>query len=39
MMKISPGDKNEIQKVWRKICNVIFRGAPNIAKFFKANRV
>ena len=39
MMTISPDDKNKIQKVWRKICNLIFRGAPNIAKFFKANRV
>lgn len=39
MMKISPDDRNKIQKVWRKICNIIFRGAPNIAKFFKANRV
>ena len=39
MMTISPEDTNKIQKVWRKICNIIFRGAPNIAKFFKANRV
>ena len=39
MMSISPEDTDKIQKVWRKICNIIFRGAPNIAKFFKANRV
>jgi hypothetical protein len=35
----TPDDQYRITKTWRKICAVIFGGAPNIAKFFKANRV
>jgi hypothetical protein len=39
MLYATEDEKYKITKFWRKICNVIFGGAPNIAKFFKANRV
>lgn len=39
LLAVSENGDDKILKSWRKICNVIFGGAPNIAKLFKPNRV
>ena len=39
LLAVSENGDDKILKAWRKICNVIFGGAPNIAKLFKPNRV
>ena len=39
LLTVSENGDDKILKSWRKICNVIFGGAPNIAKLFKPNRV
>lgn len=39
MLTLEGSGNNRPLMIWRKICNVIFGGAPNIAKLFKPNRV
>lgn len=39
LLTVSENGDDKIVKTWRKICSVIFGGAPNIAKIFKPNRV
>ena len=39
LLAVSENGDDKILKAWRKICNAIFGGAPNIAKLFKPNRV
>ena len=39
MLSLEGSNNNKILSFWRKLCNTIFGGAPNIAKIFKPNRV
>ena len=35
----TPDDSIKITKFFRKLCELVFRGVPNISKFFKPNKV
>ena len=38
-MSASPGDREKITKSWRRLCDKLFGGKFNIAKFFKPNQM